>query len=84
MNNHTDNPKKKASIESGNELDESKKPTILEVIFSVMAAFVGIQSRKNKERDFKHGNFKVFVVVAAAFTLLFLITIIAIVQLVTN
>ena len=86
MNENTDKPTKATSKlpESGKQSDEPTKPSILNVIFSVMAAFAGIQNRKNKERDFKHGNFKVFVFVAAAFTLLFLITIITIVQLVTG
>lgn len=64
--------------------DETNAPTMLQVIGSVMAAFIGIQSKKNKERDFKHGNFKVFVVVAAIFTLLFLIGIFTVVQIVTG
>ena len=47
-----------------------------------MAAFIGIQSKKNKERDFKHGNFKVFVIVGIVFTLLFLAGIATIVQII--
>ncbi len=75
-------PQAMASKDAGHEVVESKKPTLLQVIFSVMAAFVGIQNKKNKERDFKYGNFKVFVAVAATFTLIFLVTIITIVQIV--
>lgn len=86
MNKNTDSLKEASneSCEPSNELEDLTKPTMWQVIFSVMSAFVGIQNSKNKERDFKHGNFKVFVFVAAALTLLFLATIFTVVQLVTG
>jgi len=61
---------------------DDKAPTLLQVMMSVLAAFGGVQNKENKERDFKHGNFKVFVIVAASFTFLFLLGIFAVVQLV--
>lgn len=61
-----------------------KKVSLLAVIASVMAAFFGVQSQKNKERDFNQGNHKVFIIVAAILTLLFIATLFAIVQLVTR
>lgn len=59
-----------------------KAPNILQVIGSVLAAFVGIQNKKNKERDFKHGNHKVFIAVGIIMTLVFLISVLTVVQLV--
>jgi hypothetical protein len=59
---------------------EPQKPNILQVFASVLSAFFGVQSSKNKERDFKHGNHKIFVAVGITMTLLFLITIITLVQ----
>lgn len=75
----TDSP-----IDNGTDYDDSnsKAPTLFQVILSVMAAFIGIQNKKNKERDFKYGSFKIFVIVAVIITLLFLLTILAIVQVV--
>ena len=41
--------------------DDDKSPSFLQVVGSVLAAFFGVQSSKNKERDFKHGNHRVFI-----------------------
>ena len=54
----------------------------LAVIGSVFAAGLGVQSSKNRERDFKQGNFKTFVVAGIVFTLLFIGAVYGIVQLV--
>lgn len=61
---------------------DNKAPTIFQVIGSVLAAFIGIQNKKNKERDFKHGNHKVFIAAGIIMTLVFLVSVISIVQLV--
>ena len=68
--------------------DASKKPgkrnaiNPMAVIGSVFAAGLGVQSSKNRERDFKQGNFKTFVVAGIVFTLLFIGAVYGIVQLV--
>ena len=67
---NTVNPDKPASI----------KP--LHVISSVFAAGLGVQSSKNRERDFKQGNFKVFVITGIIFTLLFIGAVFGVVQMV--
>lgn len=54
----------------------------LHVISSVFAAGLGVQSSKNRERDFKQGNFKAFVITGIVFTLLFIGTVFTIVQMV--
>lgn len=54
----------------------------LAVIGSVFAAGLGVQSSKNRERDFKQGSFKAFVVAGIVFTLLFIGAVYGIVQLV--
>ena len=61
---------------------QDKKPSLLQVIGSVLSAFFGVQSSKNKERDFKHGNHKIFIAVGIVMTLVFLATVITVVQLV--
>lgn len=65
-----------------NDEDPGKAPTFFQVMGSVLAAFFGVQSSKNKERDFKHGNHKVFIAVGIVMTLLFLFTVITVVQIV--
>lgn len=42
------------SPETSNETE--KKPGLVEVTYSVLAALFGVQSAKNRERDFKRGK----------------------------
>ncbi len=37
-------------------VDERKGTGFWSVVQSVLAAFIGVQSKANKERDFKHGK----------------------------
>jgi Protein of unknown function (DUF2970) len=60
--------------------DKSLNP--LQVISSVLAAGLGVQSSKNRQRDFKQGRFGVFLAAGFIFTLLFIGTVVTIVQLV--
>jgi hypothetical protein len=63
--------------------DEAKQSMgLLSVIGSVFAAGLGVQNSKNRERDFKQGNFKVFVISGITFTLLFIGVVYTIVQVV--
>ena len=63
--------------------DEAKQSMgLLSVIGSVFAAGLGVQNSKNRERDFKQGNFKVFVISGIIFTLLFIGIVYAIVHVV--
>ncbi len=53
-----------------------------QVISSVFAAGLGVQSSRNRERDFKQGRIGVFIAAGLIFTLLFIATVYGIVQLV--
>jgi hypothetical protein len=53
-----------------------------QVVASVFAAGLGIQSSKNRERDFRQGRVGVFIVAGIVFTLLFIGTVYTVVQLV--
>jgi hypothetical protein len=59
------------------------KPNLLEVLLSVFAAALGVQNSKNRERDFTHGSPIVFIVAGLIFTIIFVVTIVTIVHLVT-
>lgn len=61
---------------------QQRPPTILEVAFSVIAAAFGVQSSKNRQRDFSTGNPLVFIVAGLIFTVLFVLTIVGVVNLV--
>ena len=54
----------------------------LQVVGSVFAAGLGVQSSKNRERDFKQGKFSVFIIAGIVFTLLFIGAVFTVVQLV--
>ena len=47
----------------------------LQIISSVFAAAVGVQSSKNRERDFKQGRFAYFVIAGILFTIIFVGTV---------
>lgn len=56
----------------------------LQVVGSVFAAGLGVQSSKNRERDFKQGRIGVFIGAGIAFTLLFIGLVVLVVQTVLN
>ena len=59
-----------------------QKPSLRQIIGSVLAAAFGVQSDKNRERDFKHGNAATYIVAGIIFGAVFVLAIIAIVQVV--
>jgi len=71
MNNQVDNEQKPA-----------EKPGLLQVVGSVMAAAIGVQSSKNHERDFKHGKARNFIIAGVVFTVVFVLTVFTVVSLV--
>ncbi|OQK16650.1 hypothetical protein AU255_01725 [Methyloprofundus sedimenti] len=55
------------------------KPTLKQVIQSVFAAAIGVQSKANRERDFEQGSLSSYLVVGAIATILFILSLVAIV-----
>ncbi|MFN2309803.1 MAG: DUF2970 domain-containing protein [Gammaproteobacteria bacterium] len=67
------------------ENNSDKKParvTLLTIIGSLYAGLFGVQSNKNRERDFTHGKLSTFIYAGIIFVVLFVIGVIGIVQLV--
>ena len=64
------------------EKKDDERLNLVQVISSVFAAGLGVQSSKNRERDFKQGRFGVFIAAGFIFTLLFMGALFTIVQLV--
>ena len=56
---------------------------ILRGVQSTLAAAIGVQSKKNRERDFEEGNAGTFIVAGILFTVLFVATIVVVVSAVT-
>lgn len=54
----------------------------LQVVASILAAGLGVQSSKNRERDFKQGRASVFIAAGIVFTVLFIGVVFTVVQLV--
>ena len=61
---------------------DNKPPTFWQVLHSVMAAAFGVQSAKNRTRDFTHGKPAQFMLLGLLFTVVFALTLFAIVKLV--
>ena len=57
------------------------KQTLWQTIASVGAAFFGVQSSKNRERDFKHGKAAHFIVIGLVATAVFVAAVILAVRL---
>jgi uncharacterized membrane protein YhdT len=63
-------------------MDNDKSPTLLQVVKSVLAAFFGVQSETNRERDFTQGNPAHFILAGLLLTLVFVLVLWGIVKLV--
>lgn len=63
---------------------QQKPPGLRAVIQSVFAAALGVQSSKNRERDFTGGKASHFIVAGIVFTFLFIATVATVVNLVTT
>ena len=61
---------------------DEKPPGLWQVVQSVNAAFFGVQSDKNRERDFTRGKPIHYIIVGLIMTALFVVTMIVVVKLV--
>jgi hypothetical protein len=58
------------------------KPTFLQITLSVMAAAIGVQSDKNRERDFSQSSPMPYIIGGLIFTVVFVLSIVSVVMLV--
>jgi hypothetical protein len=56
------------------------KPTITQVIKSVLAAFIGVQSEANRKNDFEQGLLSTYIIAGLIFTVFFIAAIIFLVS----
>ncbi|MEQ1546385.1 DUF2970 domain-containing protein [Methyloglobulus sp.] len=56
------------------------KPTIIQTIKSILAAFVGVQSDKNRKLDFEQGSLSTYVIAGLIFTVVFVSALIFVVS----
>jgi len=67
-----------------NDKTEKKAPSLWDVAKSVQAAFLGVQSKKNYERDFQHGKPSQYIIVGLIGVAIFIAVVIVVVKLVLN
>lgn len=60
------------------------QPGILQVLKSVLAAFVGIQNKENRELDFSQGKVSHYIIVGVTVVILFIMTLVFVVSKVTG
>ncbi len=65
-----------------NKSHNDENLTMVDLVKTTFAAALGVQSNKNRERDFKHGNIKVFAIAGLIFTVLFIAILICLAKLV--
>jgi hypothetical protein len=53
-----------------------------QLLLSTMAAFIGVQSNANRERDFTHGKISHFIAIGILFGLTFVLTIVTVVKII--
>lgn len=60
--------------------EEAAPVSLWETVVSVLWAFYGVQSNKNRRRDFTHGNAGLFIAVGFGLTTLFVLLMVGIVK----
>ena len=63
---------------------EPGKITPLSFMGSIIAAWFGVQTKNNRERDFEHGKFHHFVIGGVVFAVLFILFVVGIVNVVMH
>ena len=69
-------------IETKQEEDETL--ALWEVFQGVLAMFIGVQSERNRERQFKYGKAYQFIIVGIIITIIFIVHIILLVKFAMN
>jgi hypothetical protein len=64
--------------------DQEKRPTLLQIIGSVLAAMFGVQSDKARARDFQFGSPWAYMVIGIVFVILLVLSIFFFVQFVLS
>ena len=62
--------------------EQEKNLTLRQMLGSVLAAALGVQSGKNRARDFRHGKSSHFIILGVGFTVLFVLIVLGVVKLV--
>ena len=66
------------------EQHQEQPPGFWDIVKSTLAGALGVQSEKNRERDFRHGSLKAFIAAGIIFTVIFVGVVITVVKLVLS
>ena len=72
---------KQSTQENG---EKALKLGFWQLLKSTLSAFIGVQSNANRERDFSHGKFSHFIWMGLLFGIVFVLTLVGVVQLVLH
>ena len=64
--------------------EEERNLSFWQLLRSTLSAFIGVQSNANRERDFKHGKVSHFIWMGLLFGLVFVLTLVGVVQVVLH
>jgi hypothetical protein len=73
---------KNAGNHPANAQQGAGKPTIFQLVRSILGAAFGVQSSKTHERDFKQASPAVFIIGGLVFAVIFVVTLVMIVNMV--
>ena len=62
--------------------DRQPRLSLFQILGSVLSSFFGVQNNETRERDFKHGRARDFIIVGAILTVVFILVVFGVVQLV--
>lgn len=74
----------KEKVDSPPQPKAKPKPKLGQLVLSVLAAAVGVQSNRNREQDFQQSSILPYIVAGIVFTILFLTSLIFIVSLIVD
>lgn len=63
-------------------MESSKRPSLLDVLKSVLSSMFGVQSNRKREEDFTHGKPSQYIVIGLLVTVAFVLTVWGVVSLV--
>lgn len=70
------------SDQAKNDTEERETPSLGTIVFAVLASAFGVNSSKNREKDFKAKSATPFIIAGIIFTVVFMLSVYGVVQLV--
>jgi hypothetical protein len=84
MTQQTQNDGRNGDQQQPGKPEDQRQLSFLQTMLSVVQASFGVQSSKNKQRDFEKGSLKGFIAAALIFTILFVLTLAVVVNIVLS